>query len=79
MPRQFRLRQRSKGKENDYKPTADNMARLAIYGAASTALAASVIGTAFRQRSNFYAAMIYLSKSSACMMVGAAGLAGSND
>ncbi|OZJ05982.1 hypothetical protein BZG36_01239 [Bifiguratus adelaidae] len=43
--------------------------RLAVYGGISTLLATSVVTTALRQRSNFYAACIYLSKSSACMMV----------
>jgi len=45
------------------------MARLAVYGAISTVLAGGVIAGAFAQRSNFYAACIYLYKSNACMMV----------
>ncbi|CAG8517551.1 2603_t:CDS:10 [Diversispora eburnea] len=45
------------------------MVRLAVYGGISTLLSLSVIAAAFRQRSNFYAASIYLSKSSACMMI----------
>lgn len=43
--------------------------RLAVYGAASTLFAASAILSAFRQRSNFYSASVYLSKSNACMMI----------
>lgn len=42
--------------------------RLAVYGAVSTALAVWTVLNAFRQRSNFYAAAVYLSKSNACMM-----------
>ncbi|KAG0199811.1 E3 ubiquitin-protein ligase hrd1 [Mortierella sp. GBA30] len=45
------------------------MARLAVYGAISTVLAGGVIASAFAQRSNFYAACIYLYKSNACMMI----------
>ncbi|KAG0248609.1 E3 ubiquitin-protein ligase hrd1, partial [Mortierella polycephala] len=45
------------------------MARLAVYGAISTVLAGVVIANAFAQRSNFYAACIYLYKSNACMMI----------
>ncbi|KAF9940699.1 E3 ubiquitin-protein ligase hrd1 [Mortierella alpina] len=45
------------------------MARLAVYGAISTALAGGVIASAFAQRSNFYAACIYLYKSNACLMI----------
>ncbi|CAG8606426.1 3530_t:CDS:10 [Ambispora gerdemannii] len=45
------------------------MVRLVVYGAVSTFLAFLVVAAAFRQRSNFYAACIYLSKSSACMMI----------
>ncbi|KAI8596186.1 hypothetical protein EDD21DRAFT_328507, partial [Dissophora ornata] len=44
------------------------MARLAVYGAISTILAGGVIASAFAQRSNFYAACIYLYRSNACMM-----------
>ncbi|RUP06388.1 hypothetical protein BC936DRAFT_140316 [Jimgerdemannia flammicorona] len=43
--------------------------RLAVYGGISVFLASTVITTAFRQRTNFYAACIYLSKSNACMMI----------
>jgi hypothetical protein len=43
--------------------------RLALYGGVSTLLATAVIIEAFRQRSNFYTACIYLAKSSACMLV----------
>ncbi|KAG0039813.1 E3 ubiquitin-protein ligase hrd1 [Podila clonocystis] len=45
------------------------MARLAVYGAISATLAGGVIASAFAQRSNFYAACIYLYQSNACMMV----------
>ncbi|KAF9201066.1 E3 ubiquitin-protein ligase hrd1 [Haplosporangium sp. Z 27] len=45
------------------------MARLAVYGAVSAVLAGGVIANAFAQRSNFYAACIYLSRSNACMMI----------
>ncbi|KAG0342344.1 E3 ubiquitin-protein ligase hrd1 [Podila horticola] len=45
------------------------MARLAVYGAISVALAGGVIASAFAQRSNFYAACVYLFQSNACMMV----------
>ncbi|KAI7822709.1 hypothetical protein BC939DRAFT_397766 [Gamsiella multidivaricata] len=45
------------------------MARLAVYGAISTILAGGVIASAFAQRSNFYAACIYLYRSNACMMI----------
>ncbi|BGO99863.1 hypothetical protein RTG_00666 [Rhodotorula toruloides ATCC 204091] len=43
--------------------------RLALYGAVSTVLAVWTVLNAFRQRSNFYAAAVYLSKSNACMMI----------
>jgi hypothetical protein len=43
--------------------------RLAVYGSVSSILAIGVVLSAMLQRSNFYAACIYLSKSSACMMV----------
>ncbi|KAG2175336.1 hypothetical protein INT44_007824, partial [Umbelopsis vinacea] len=43
--------------------------RLALYGGVSTMLATTVIVEAFRQRSNFYTACIYLAKSSACMLI----------
>ncbi|CAB5391275.1 unnamed protein product [Rhizophagus irregularis] len=45
------------------------MVRLAVYGGISTFLTLSIIAAAFRQRANFYAACIYLSKSSACIMI----------
>ncbi|KAG0095077.1 E3 ubiquitin-protein ligase hrd1 [Podila epicladia] len=45
------------------------MARLAVYGAISAALAGGVIASSFAQRSNFYAACVYLYQSNACMMV----------
>ncbi|BGP48272.1 E3 ubiquitin-protein ligase hrd1 [Rhodotorula kratochvilovae] len=43
--------------------------RLATWGAVSTTLALWTVVSAFRQRSNFYAAAVYLSKSNACMMI----------
>ncbi|KAI8639723.1 hypothetical protein BD408DRAFT_471436 [Parasitella parasitica] len=43
--------------------------RLAVYGCVSSILAIGVVFSAMHQRSNFYAACIYLSKSSACMMI----------
>ncbi|KAF1800743.1 hypothetical protein V8B55DRAFT_1533240 [Mucor lusitanicus] len=43
--------------------------RLAVYGCVSSILAIGVVLSAMHQRSNFYAACIYLSKSSACMMI----------
>ncbi|KAI8993321.1 hypothetical protein BDB01DRAFT_715922 [Pilobolus umbonatus] len=43
--------------------------RLAAYGSISSILAIGVIISAVQQRSNFYAVCIYLSKSSACMMI----------
>jgi len=46
------------------------MVRLAVYGGISSFLTLSIIAAAFRQRPNFYSACIYLSKSSACIMVG---------
>ncbi|CAG8696633.1 1304_t:CDS:10 [Funneliformis mosseae] len=45
------------------------MVRLAVYGGISSLLTLSIIAAAFRQRPNFYAACIYLSKSSACIMI----------
>jgi hypothetical protein len=42
---------------------------LALYGLISTAAFTWTVVNAFRQRSNFYAAAVYLSKSNACMMV----------
>lgn len=45
------------------------MVRLAAYGGVSCLLAGYVVLSAFRQRSNFFAAAVYLSKSNACMMV----------
>lgn len=43
--------------------------RLAIYSGVSSLLALGVILNAMHQRSNFYAACLYLAKSSACIMV----------
>ncbi|KAI8147015.1 hypothetical protein BJV82DRAFT_508777 [Fennellomyces sp. T-0311] len=43
--------------------------RLAVYGGFSSLLALGVILNAMHQRSNFYAACVYLSKSSACIMI----------
>lgn len=48
--------------------------RLALYGGLSTLLAVGVIFNAMHQRSNFYAACVYLSKSSACVMVRCSGV-----
>lgn len=42
---------------------------LGMYGLVSTALFVCTILNAFRQRSNFYSAAVYLAKSNACMMV----------
>lgn len=39
------------------------------YAAISTSLAAWVVLLAFQQRSNFFSAAVYLSKSNACMLV----------
>jgi hypothetical protein len=44
--------------------------RLAAYAGASVALAAGVFVKALHQRSNFYSACVYLSQSSANLMVG---------
>ncbi|GAA5940902.1 uncharacterized protein JCM15063_000914 [Sporobolomyces koalae] len=46
-----------------------SLSRMQAYGAISTAVFASTVINAFRQRSNFYAAAVYLSKSNACMMI----------
>lgn len=46
-----------------------SLSRLQVYGLLSTTLFISTIVNAFRQRSNFYAAAVYLSKSNACVMV----------
>ncbi|GAA5896169.1 hypothetical protein JCM8208_007548 [Rhodotorula glutinis] len=43
--------------------------RIATWGLVSTALALGTVLSAFRQRSNFYSAAVYLSKSNACMMI----------
>ncbi|KAI9625534.1 hypothetical protein KEM48_010796 [Puccinia striiformis f. sp. tritici PST-130] len=43
--------------------------RLVAYGGASTLSATCAVLAAFRQRANFYAASVYLSKSNACMMI----------
>ncbi|GAA5820133.1 hypothetical protein JCM11251_005497 [Rhodosporidiobolus azoricus] len=45
------------------------LSRLALYGLVSTTLFAWTVLNAFRQRSNFYAAAVYLSKSNACIMI----------
>ncbi|GAA6061476.1 hypothetical protein JCM10212_002555 [Sporobolomyces blumeae] len=45
------------------------LSRLQAYGLASSVMFVSTIVNAFRQRSNFYAAAVYLSKSNACMMI----------
>ncbi|KAK4054562.1 E3 ubiquitin-protein ligase hrd1 [Microbotryomycetes sp. JL201] len=45
------------------------LSRLQLYGLASTACFVSAIVNAFRVRSNFYSAAVYLSKSNACMMI----------
>lgn len=46
-----------------------NLSRVQLYGIVSSACFAATILNAFRVRSNFYAAAVYLSKSNACMMV----------
>jgi E3 ubiquitin-protein ligase synoviolin len=43
--------------------------RLAAYAGASAALATAVVLKALHQRANFYAACVYLSQSSANLMV----------
>ncbi|PWN51615.1 hypothetical protein IE53DRAFT_313614, partial [Violaceomyces palustris] len=43
--------------------------RVAAYGLASTAAAAGVVVRAFRERSNFYAATVWLGRSNGCMLV----------
>ncbi|TKW54639.1 ERAD-associated E3 ubiquitin-protein ligase HRD1 [Colletotrichum tanaceti] len=43
--------------------------RLAWYAGVSTALAASVVLSAFHQRANFYSAMVYLAQSNFCLLV----------
>ncbi|PWN21740.1 hypothetical protein BCV69DRAFT_153317 [Microstroma glucosiphilum] len=43
--------------------------RLVFYGAASVAAAGGVIVRAFRERSNFYAAAVWLGRSNGCMLV----------
>ncbi|CDH56792.1 zinc finger protein [Lichtheimia corymbifera JMRC:FSU:9682] len=43
--------------------------RLAIYSGVSSLLAIGVVLNAMHQRSNFYAACLYLAKSSACIMI----------
>ncbi|GKT66686.1 E3 ubiquitin-protein ligase HRD1 [Colletotrichum tofieldiae] len=43
--------------------------RLAWYAGVSTALAASVVVSAFHQRANFYSAMVYLAQSNFCLLV----------
>lgn len=46
-----------------------SLSRVQAYGLVSTTVFVSTVINAFRQRSNFYAAAVYLSKSNACMMV----------
>ncbi|GAA5894216.1 E3 ubiquitin-protein ligase HRD1 [Sporobolomyces salmoneus] len=46
-----------------------SLSRLQAYGLVSTTIFVSTVINAFRQRSNFYAAAVYLSKSNACMMI----------
>ncbi|KAF5519976.1 ERAD-associated E3 ubiquitin-protein ligase HRD1 [Colletotrichum aenigma] len=43
--------------------------RLAWYAGVSTALAATVVVSAFHQRANFYSAMVYLAQSNFCLLV----------
>ena len=43
--------------------------RLVAYGGVSTLSTTCAVLAAFRQRANFYAAAVYLSKSNACMMI----------
>ncbi|GAA6016669.1 hypothetical protein JCM11491_000201 [Sporobolomyces phaffii] len=45
------------------------LSRMQAYGLISTTVFVSTVINAFRQRSNFYAAAVYLSKSNACMMI----------
>lgn len=45
------------------------ISRLTGYGLASSALTAVALANAFTQRANFYAATVYLAKSSGSMMV----------
>ncbi|GAA5882481.1 hypothetical protein JCM16303_001758 [Sporobolomyces ruberrimus] len=46
-----------------------SLSRMQAYGLVSTTIFVSTVINAFRQRSNFYAAAVYLSKSNACMMI----------
>ncbi len=50
------------------------ISRLTAYGLASSALTTLAIVNAFTQRANFYAATVYLAKSSGSMMVRSLGL-----
>jgi hypothetical protein len=43
--------------------------RLGWYAGASTALAGTVVLSAFYQRANFYSAMVYLAQSNFCLLV----------
>ncbi|EPQ26408.1 uncharacterized protein PFL1_06056 [Pseudozyma flocculosa PF-1] len=43
--------------------------RITLYGIASSVAAASVVFRAFRERSNFYAATVWLGRSNGCMLV----------
>ena len=49
------------------------ISRLTAYGLASTALTTMAVVNAFTQRANFYAATVYLAKSSGSMMVSHSG------
>lgn len=52
--------------------------RLQLYGVVSSTCFAWAIINAFRVRSNFYSAAVYLSKSNACMMVSHSSLPASS-
>lgn len=45
------------------------MLTLSRYGLVSSVVFAGTVLNAFRQRSNFYSAAVYLTKSNACIMV----------
>lgn len=49
--------------------------RLQLYGVFSTVLVSAVIASAFHKHSNFYSATVFLSRSSASVMVRAYALA----
>ncbi|KAJ4216771.1 E3 ubiquitin-protein ligase hrd1 [Fusarium solani] len=46
-----------------------NKMRLGWYAGASTALAGTIVLSAFYQRANFYSAMVYLAQSNSCLLV----------